>query len=191
MSESRQRQAFSLLELLVVVSLTAVLITITTAWIHQTLSFSSAVRKRQTQHLNCQRLNWQFRDDVRQCQSMQLENNQLQLTQNDGSMIQYTASPALLRVEKRLGDRLIRQEEFAFEPGAIVHWDTSEMPTWISLEVLRGLNTRVTQAESSSTATTELSKDRPVVLHVRVRANRWAAATRIGSQPTLTKRESL
>ncbi len=167
------RRGFSLIQLTLLMPALMVMFLVTVAWLHQTMNFSSNVKKQQVQHLSLTRLASQFRQDVRRCQSISVDNDQQICLQNqDLSEITYTINEQAVSFLKKSSDgRRTRQEQFDLESGAIPRFDDTELPDWISLIVSRSpANSRQQgqqKSHSNETAITEL--------HVRSKLNRWGA----------------
>lgn len=184
MNCKRPCRGFTLLELLVSISVGAVLMVVTVGWIHQSLKFSSLMKQRQRQHANLTRLAWQLRDDVRDSQSLSMAGeNQLVLTANRME-ITYTLAGNSMFVEKQRShpdnQPAITREAYEFSPNSIARWDTSELPSWISL-VVSGRPQAKPLPESADSFESAGNKKSgpiggerlPVDLHVRVAPNRW------------------
>lgn len=76
------RRGFSLIQLTLLMPALLVLFLLTVAWIHQTMTFSSNIKKQQSQHQNLTRLATQFRRDVQRCESISMVNEQQICLQN-------------------------------------------------------------------------------------------------------------
>ena len=187
-----KRRGHSLIELMMVISVAAVIMVVNVGWIHQSMKFASSMRQRQRHHQNLTRLAWALRDDVWQSDSMTMKGDgRLLLNWNDGTQVSYEITNTSLVVEKREelaeGPR-IKNEVFELHPGSTIRWDTAELPNWISLVVFRenkGVSVLATeQAESSLPATDSV----PIDFHLRVAPKRRALAV-IGSDRTRTDGE--
>jgi prepilin-type N-terminal cleavage/methylation domain-containing protein len=171
-------RGFTLMELLIVMSIASVLLLVTIGWIHQSMKYASVIKQRQRNHINLTRLAWALRDDVRECQFMSMaDENRLVLTSGE-TQISYTISDSSLMVEKKFGKEaqpMIR-EAYELPASSTIDWDTSEMPDWITLVVYRGgpggpdLDNSLSLEPSTSSSQ---ASTMPVDLHVRVAANRW------------------
>ena len=139
MNHSRTRSGYSLLELMVVISVLATLMSVAAAWIHQSLTFSSVMRQRDRHHQSLMRLSRQLRDDIHHGQTALVdESNQLVISMSGDHQVTYTIDDqhGLLR-QSREGDT-VAHNRFSLAPTASAHWDASELPDWISLIVDRG-----------------------------------------------------
>ena len=95
-------QGYSLIELMMVISVATVIMGVNVGWIHQTMKFASSMKQRQRHHQNLTRLAWELRDDVWQSDSMKVNgDSELLLDWNDGTQVSYKISNTSLVVEKR------------------------------------------------------------------------------------------
>ena len=165
------RRGFSLIQLTLLMPALMVMFLVTVAWLHQTMTFSSNMKKQQVQHLSLTRLAFQFRQDVQRCKSISMISDQQICLQNqDLSEITYTINEHAVNFFKRSSDgRRTQQEQFALASGSSPRFDDTELPDWISLIVSRPPVNRRQQVQqklqSNETAITEL--------HVRSKPNRW------------------
>ena len=186
MNPNHNRQGYTLIEMLFVISVAVVVMMVNVVWIHQTMKFSSLMKQRQQHHQNLRRLAWELRDDIRSSRSISMVGeNRLKLERNDGTETTYTISDFALNVESRDNASTIKREKFALSPSSIIYWDTSELPNWISLFVARGPQVL---ANPSIAETASFREDSAVDLHVRVSPNRWKVAT-VEQDTPLEKRE--
>ncbi len=184
-------RGYTLIELLVVISITGVLMVLIGEWIHLTMKFSSSLRQRQQHHQNLSRLAKDLRDDVRQSEAIELQlSNRLVINQGDGVIAVYEIRESSVRIEKRRNGELVLHDTFELERSAIVDWDDSELPGWISLVVLRGSRGPMENPDAvGSLADGDLREDgqSPVDLYVRVGPHRW---NRPVVKASTTERES-
>ena len=157
------RQGSSIVELMVVLSVSSTLMMVSTSWIHQSLRLGSTSRIQQEHHHSLMRLARQFRDDVYLASTVALvDDKDIRVTLDDGRTVQYSigADGILFSVSK--GDDTFRQDFFELARGSQCRWDGSQMPDAIALVVIRRTGT---QPEVSDP-----------VADVRIRASvgRWA-----------------
>lgn len=136
------RRGFSLMELVLVMSVGAVLMVVNVGWLHQSMKYASSIKQRQRHHQSLTRLAWALRDDVRSCDSMSFDGDeQLLLDWIDGAQVRYAISDHSLILEKRKSTAanatVVGREVFKLAPGSTIRWDASEMPEWVSLVVDR------------------------------------------------------
>lgn len=170
MRTSTTRRGISLIQLILLMPLVLTLLLMATTWIHQTMTFSSAIKKRQSQHLNLTRLASQFRRDVQQCQSITAVNGQqLRLQNANATEIQYTIDKQSVQFQLTSDGKLIQQDQFRLALGSDAAFHTSELPKWISLVVTRSphINRR------PSPEKTQMDDPTITELHVRSSPNRW------------------
>ena len=169
MKPNQYRNGYTLIQLLLVMSVAVVLMTVNVGWIHQTMKFSSVMKQRQQHHWNLTRIAWELRDDVRSSESISMDGDQqLVIEGNDGEKKIYAISKDSLTIEILDNESAIKRETLALAPNSIAYWDNSELPDWISLVVERG-----PQVLANQTSAETRSKDSAVDLHVRVSPNRW------------------
>lgn len=174
MKLSRKRRGYTLIELLFMISIAVILLSVNVGWIHQTMKFSSKMTQRQRHHQNLTRLAWELRDDVRQSQSLAMQDeNCLVLRMNDDTNIDYKISGHSIEMERRTGETTIRRERYELSPNSIASWDVSELPDWVSLIVKRGREGLAEDPDRSARDNEVTAVD----LHVRVSPNRWSTST--------------
>ncbi len=175
-TQSKNRQGYSLFELIMVISVTGVLLVANATWIHQSLTFSTTINQRQRQHQILMRLAGELRDDVRMSIGMSSpDEKQLELKMPGDILIRYVISSSAISVEKRHVDTVFFRDSYAVSAGSDVRWDRSELPDWISLIVYRKL---VETDEIERKPAAEISpeyRDQPVELMIRVGTKRWPA----------------
>jgi prepilin-type N-terminal cleavage/methylation domain-containing protein len=173
MKRFKIRRGYSLIELLLVMSVAVVIMLVNVGWIHQTMKFSSLMDQRQQHHQNLTRLAWELRDDVHHSNSLAMDgDDRLVLARNDGTSVTYTISAASLDLTRRR-DNTIQRETFGLTSNSQVYWDTSELPDWISLIVARGPEGLAKRRSGESELRYEARDSTAVDLHVRVSPNRW------------------
>lgn len=175
-TQSKNRSGYSLIELIMVISVSGVLLAVNVTWMHQSLTFSSTINQRQGQHQNLTRLAGDLRDDVRLSIGMSSpDEKQLELEMPGDVLIRYVISSSAISVEKRYLDTVFFRDSYAVSAGSDVRWDRSELPDWISLIVYRKL---VETDEIERKPAAEISpeyRDRPVEMLIHVGTKRWQA----------------
>lgn len=147
-SQLSPRSGVSLMELLIVISTSAVLFSLIGVWTFKLLQFSVSVRQRHSDHVSLDRLATDFRRDVRLAQAMKLvDDHQLELQTTDGSILFYRLlnhqNGCAIQVQQKNEDQMLRQEEYRLSDRYWLSWDRSEMPGWISLIVNRRSNINI------------------------------------------------
>ena len=171
MRTQMNRRGVSLLQLTLLMPALMVLFLLATTWIHQTMTFSSTIKKQQSQHLSLTRLADQFRRDVQRCQSVSVVNDQqVQLQNKDLSKIVYKISDHSVQCwQNSSAGQPIRQDEFGLASGSISKFDDSELPKWITLVIRRDPFPR----QQLERQTSQLNETLITELHVRTSPNRW------------------
>jgi prepilin-type N-terminal cleavage/methylation domain-containing protein len=188
------RPGYSLMELMMVMSVAAVLMVVNVGWIHQTMKFASSMTQRQRHHQNLTRLAWALRDDVRQSDSMSIDGDkQLLLDWKNGTQLRHTISNTSLVIEKRAPEvteaPVIMREVFKLAPGSTIRWDASELPEWISLVVYRANQIAAELPQDGDETRSLETGSVPIDFHVRV-APRRRAPTVISLDRANTQKEA-
>ncbi len=132
-----RKSGFTLIEMLVVMSISSVMLSLVTIWIGQTMRFSTQLRNLERQQTQLARLARSLRDDVRMSKSMKIEGGQrLVLESGPQQQIVYTISGTEVQIEKQTGSR-IRHDRFRLSTSSQPVWDTDQMPDTIGLIIER------------------------------------------------------
>lgn len=158
---SSNRLGFTLIEVLVLISVSSILLTVVALWLHKLLLFSSTLMERQRDHINLNRLATELRQDVMFAKSWSFPNpkepSHLELTMVDGSKIQYQleyeahgskihavhlpAPVAKATDEKELlaevAKTFARREIYRFSPSCRLNWDRDQLPQSLALIAYR------------------------------------------------------
>ena len=173
MIRKRSRRAYTLIELSVVVSVSSALMVVAAGWIHQSMKFGAIVRSRQNTHHILLRLVSQLRDDVQRGKSMVMQgNNELVILASDSVKTTYTISPERITKIVTDGEQVASQEMFPLVSTSEPSWDATELPSTISLTIVRGSGTPIAAGFKSDSR----PSSRAVDLHVRVSADRFAGS---------------
>ena len=175
------RRGFSLMELMVVMSVAAVLMVVNVGWLHQSMKHASTIKQRQRHHQNLTRLAWALRDDVRRSDSMSFDGDeQLLLDWKDGTQVRYVISDTSLLMEKRESKAaeatVLGREVFKLAPGSTIRWDVAEMPEWVSLVVERAHKSVSQLPNDSGNSQSFETGSVPIDFHVRVAPKRHPAS---------------
>lgn len=195
------RSGITLLETLIVISASAVLLSLIGVWTFKLLQFSISVRQRHSDQISIDRLATDFRRDVRWAQDLNLtDSHQLELQMTGGDLISYQLINdrygSSVHVQRKNGDQIQGQEEYRFSDQRWLAWESSELPDWISLVVYRRANVNIPanwsdgkisstakpaplitsdeplgDADTASTGTESIG---PIDLQVRVGPRRWS-----------------
>lgn len=176
------RRGFSLIQLTLLMPALLVLFLLTVAWIHQTMTFSSNIKKQQSQHQNLTRLASQFRRDVQRCESISMVNEQQICLQNrDLTEINYTVNEHAIQFWQNAADgQRMRHDQFDLASGSISKFDDTELPDWISLVISRlPTPNRFSEQPTSTSDQTVMTE-----LHIRSKPNRWGESLSLGKEST-------
>ena len=176
------RRGFSLIQLTLLMPALLVLFLLTVAWIHQTMTFSSSIKKQQSQHQNLTRLASQFRRDVQRCESISMVNEQQICLQNrDLTEINYTVNEHAIQFWQNAADgQRMRHDQFDLASGSISKFDDTELPDWISLVISRlPTPNRFSEQPTSTSDQTVMTE-----LHIRSKPNRWGESLSLGKEST-------
>jgi hypothetical protein len=176
------RRGFSLIQLTLLMPALLVLFLLTVAWIHQTMTFSSNIKKQQSQHQNLTRLASQFRRDVQRCESISMVNEQQICLQNrDLTEINYTVNEHAIQFWQNAADgQRMRHDQFDLASGSISKFDDTELPDWISLVISRLPTPNRFSEQPTSTSDQTLMTE----LHIRSKPNRWGESLSLGKEST-------
>lgn len=147
----KRRSGFTLIELLFVISVGAVLLGISAAWIHQALHYGSTLRERERQHRTLILFARQFRSDVHRSTAMEfVDGDTLILREGTGRTVKYVIGESAI-IATRESDGEIQNERYHLADTCIAKWQSSSLPDQlepgqVGLIVFRPL--RVRQAET-------------------------------------------
>lgn len=172
---NQKHSGFTLIELMVVISVTSVLIVMTAAWLNETMKFSARVRGLERHHRQLTRLATKFRFDVRHGESIAVQDRtRLVISYPGGREIVYAIFGNSVQLEELVGNRT-RREKYTLARNSMVDWDVSQLPDSIGLVVTRGNTASLTSNKTSSEEMPILiDKTQMLIdLHVNVSVNRW------------------
>lgn len=179
MNSTSRRSGYTLIELMVVMSVSSTLLMVAVGWIHQSMTLASAMRDRQHHHQSLMRLSRQLRDDVHRGNSVAMVGDeQLVITFADGPKLSYTISENGISRKSIDGDGPALQDNFEFFRPVAARWDVSGLPDWISLVVVREprMSTSIDGPEiGGATSSAESVDSRPTDLQVRAAIGRWGS----------------
>ena len=180
MKSFMHRQGVSLVELMIVMSLSSTLLFIAVGWIHQSMSLASALRSRTDHHATLLRLSRQLRDDVHHGESMSMQGDaRLIIAMPDDRRVAYTITPTGISRQLTDADQVTAGEQYSLQSPVSARWDASELPDWISLVVDRAEPVPVSPDPLKSLTTGPNAPPKIADLHVRTgvgRDSRWRTA---------------
>ncbi len=133
MITKQRRRGYTLIEIISVMGIFSLLMSISVAWIIQTMRYDSAVRARLNDHKMLLLLDRQLRDDIQRGQSMVMDDNQLAIDLGNNQLATYALNNNRMVYQQSSG----RQEIYRFLDSSSAHWETSGMPNSIGLVVQR------------------------------------------------------
>ena len=160
---NRIRFGVSLVELLVVMSVSSTVMFVSAAWIHQSLRLGSAIDNRNQHHQSLLRLARQLRDDVQRGVSMAMADDSELVIQLFGeNTLRYSIGEDEVSFRVTNADGVVIQDAFELARGSSCRWDTGEMPNAITL-----VTTRASPAKADVSV--------PVTdLRIRTTIDRWS-----------------
>jgi type II secretory pathway pseudopilin PulG len=152
-SIDRRRSGFTLLEVIVLISVSSLLMTIVGIWLHKLLLFSNTMLERQRDHVGLQRMSAEMRLDVQLARSWSfISPDELELVMVDDSIIRYrlVSEPDVTKLEvlyplaskttedsTKPGQAVQRRETYRFTPNWKLTWDKAGFPEELTLAVYR------------------------------------------------------
>ena len=125
----KRPNAFSLTELVIVMSAGSAVMMLAVGLIHQAMSLASTANQRGDHQRTLDRVAQQFRQDVHladQCDAPAA--GQIQLTMSDGSTVSYRVSDAGVTRQQTKEDDALRHEDFEFPEGVSIVLETQDEP---------------------------------------------------------------
>ncbi|TWT82746.1 hypothetical protein CA13_42090 [Planctomycetes bacterium CA13] len=150
------RYGYSLIELMVVISVSAVLMTITVGWIIGAMKHASTMRDRSRCHQSMLQLARDFRDDVHSASSAKLPApNTLVMKQNDSESITYRfRSSDSVERQVAKNDRLTHRQQYWLAPDYLVQWSVLDLGDEVGMVI----TSKPKQAYFLGSKTAELSQ---------------------------------
>ena len=142
MITKHRRCGYTLIEIISVMGIFSLLMSISVAWIIQTMRYDSAVRARLNDHKMLLLLDRQLRDDIQRGHSMVMDDNQLAIDLGNDQSATYSLNNNRMVYLQSSG----RLETYRFLDSSSARWETSQMPVSIGLVVQR------TKAENHDSA---------------------------------------
>ncbi len=135
----RSRNAYTLIELCVTMSVGSALMVLTVGLLHQALSLASTARSRADQHRTFDRLAHDFRQDVHLAATASASDPQrLELTRDDGAVVLYESvdddsDRTRIRRVQRVDGTIVRQEDYRIDAPLVVAFESLEQPSRMSV----------------------------------------------------------
>lgn len=170
-NQSKRDKGSSLIEIIVVLSVSSSIVVLAIGWIHQSMRFATVIRNHDRHHQSLTRLSRDFRDDAHFAMSATIQDQHVEFRIDDDEAIVYAIDGSI--VERRrirnpdepdAKDEFIARESYLMADASTIRFDSSELPKWISITVQRA-----DPAKRNQSALPDEAKEstRPVDLHVR------------------------
>ena len=154
-----KREAFTLMEMVIAMSVGAIMLSIAVSWLHYSMAFSSKMKSRQNHHQSTTRLARDFRSHVQIAKEAKvIDPNQLQLSFLNGETATFSFKNGRVSFLVKQQQNDVRQEMYWLDPNTSVRWNGNE-PSLVSMQIFRD---------------TLKGKDPRVELEVLAKANRWS-----------------
>ncbi|MEZ6088592.1 MAG: hypothetical protein R3C05_11305 [Pirellulaceae bacterium] len=174
------RSGVSMLEIIVVVSVTATLMTLCVSWIHQSMKFASKMRDRQHAHQSLLRLSRELRDDVNLGKTLSMKDGQsLQIANSDSETIVYTIEGSVVLKTVFREREATKSERFELIPGSVAIWRSDAMPDTVSLTVRQPSPLQTTHRSATDETPTDpasATSSASVDFYFQASCNRWPDA---------------
>lgn len=179
----RSRKGSSLIETIVLLSVSSTLLLIAVGWIHQSMHLATVLRDHERHHQSLMRLSRQFRDDAHAARTITGEESEVAFAMNDMTVRYQIESNVVRRSETRGSDETVHGEEtYQLRDRAVVTLDLTESPQWVSLVVHRR---PPHQPSGDRVADASLTSPRDLAIHAAV--GRWNQDARELSNPSATQ----
>ena len=170
MNGAANRSGYSLIELMVVFSISSTLMVISIGWIRYSMTFGKIVQHRQSDHQTLMRLGAIFRDDANHGLSAKMTKKaELQIESLDGTRIVYVTGERFVSRHVMKNESVKAQDHFRFLDALSVQIDADEVQQTVDLVVTKHVPTMLTsdsKGRSSDTST-------PICLLIKASINRW------------------
>ncbi len=134
----QQRVGYSMVEMLVMVSVLTTVMTVTLSWIHASMKFSKVVKERTAVHQQLDRLSTELRSRIAISDSIEVDGNTLKVN-SDGVTTRYNIEDRVIARERKSnseGDESsVNFETFHIGPNVEARWGDEELPEWVSLTI--------------------------------------------------------
>jgi prepilin-type N-terminal cleavage/methylation domain-containing protein len=164
----KHRRAYTLIEIMVTMSIGTVVMMVAAGWIHQSMKTASIMRQRERQHQSLLSLAASLRDHVRRSESMVLKDDrELQVRMTNDEQVIFQISEASVHMRRTRDGEVTQSETFRLSDQCRAIWDRSEMPNWITLMVRRQPKAYAQRVGEAKQIDETVSVQSPVELIVR------------------------
>jgi len=152
---------YSMIEMLMIVSVTTMIMTVTLSWIHASMKFSKTVKDRAIVHTQLVRLSEDLRTRIAVADSIKVEGNTLELD-SKGVQTRYTIKERVIERQQQSNpadeSAALKMESFRIGRDVDARWGAEELPEWVSLTIRQKPVTAVTDDASTSIGSLETPK---------------------------------
>lgn len=129
-------RGYMMLDLMIVMTLTIMLLSMCSIWIHKTMLYASTISQRASHTQNISRLSRQLRIDTMLANSIDIKNETISINRLENGVVQFTIdSNAVIR--KSTQNEATQVDKFTFAKNAKLTWNHSEWPSWMLLDIHR------------------------------------------------------
>lgn len=135
---SQFRRGYSLIELMLVLSMFSVLMTLAVTWINQSMKFGSTIQSRQTHHHSLQRFAHQLREDLhRSLSAVKTDSKTLTLQLMTETVVVYQFMDAKVVRTLSKASKPVHFESYGFVAGTPLEWIVDESGSRAGVQVFR------------------------------------------------------
>ena len=172
-----ERAGFTMLHMMVVISVLPLLLVVATTWVHESMKMSNRFKHRRETNVMLNHFSNQFQNDVHGCKSSSLnsESNQVELTGHEGQQVIFQIEDGQINKTVTVDGEVVGRESFRLSDEYFAEWDTEVESDRVALKVLRyptPLNRSAPESLDASDAKLELV--------VSAKANRWKQTVKFG-----------
>lgn len=165
------RAGSSLIETMVLLSVSSTLLLTAVGWIHQSMHLATVLKDHERHHQSLMRLSRQFRDDAHAARTITGDDSGVAFAMDDMTVRYEIESNVVRRSQISGSDEAIHGEEtYQLRDRAVVTLDLNESPKWVALFVHRRPQ-RVPQIVHDRTDDELSSAPRDLAIHAAV--GRW------------------
>ena len=136
----RSQRGYLMIDLLIVMSLTALVLSMASIWVYKTLRYSTDVRQRDLHARNISRISRQLRTDIRDAQTISNKGNELVIRAGETDSISYNIDANQIH-RKVTGGSQVHHDDFEFATNAKLSWKDQENNA-VSLDISRDFSDR-------------------------------------------------
>lgn len=132
------RAGSSLIEIIVLLSVSSTLLLIAVGWIHQSMRLATVLRDHERHHQSLMRLSRQFRDDAHAARTITGDGSEVAFAM-DEMTVRYEVESNVVRRRQmnETSEVIFGEETYHLRDRAVVTLDLTDSPHWVSLVVHR------------------------------------------------------